>query len=264
MSRNENRLLANENDGSLCFYHLDRLGSPVVITNKSGNVVKQKQYEAFGNLVWATGTYSDNREFTGKEKDLTGFHYFGARYYSGDIGRFLSPDPHTLMPENLKLENPQELSPYVYCVNNPLRYIDPLGLYMVLIGEDHEKDLKDLQLMAGDDASRLSYDEEGNLSINEEGYKGGNEGLDWLIKMDKSEKTFGYGCDQSGISGELDINGKVTQSVIKSASITHRWAGMGEKEQTMPFGDKIQREGFHGEVTISDQVIMEVRKCEYF
>ncbi len=89
---------------------------------------ENKKYEAFGNLKWSSGTYSDNREFTSKEKDPTGFHYFGARYYSGDIGRFLSPDPHSLMPGNLKLYNPQTLNPYVYCHNDPLNYFDPSGL----------------------------------------------------------------------------------------------------------------------------------------
>jgi RHS repeat-associated protein len=88
----------------------------------------KKKYEAFGNLVWEDGNHDDNREFTSKEKDPTGFHYFGARYYSGDIGRFLSPDPHTVMPGNIDLSNSQELNPYVYCHNDPLNYVDPNGL----------------------------------------------------------------------------------------------------------------------------------------
>jgi RHS repeat-associated protein len=126
-----NRLLATENNGNLYLYHLDRIGSPIMITNEDGNIVKEKKYEAFGNLVWSDGTYNDNREFTSKEKDPTGFHYFGARYYSGDIGRFLIPDPYTLYPGNIKLFNPQELNPYVYCTNNPLLYIDPNGEFKV-------------------------------------------------------------------------------------------------------------------------------------
>jgi RHS repeat-associated protein len=99
-----------------------------MITDEDGNVVKEKKYEAFGNLIWAEGTYEDNREFTGKEKEPTGFHYFGARYYYGNIGRFLTPDPATLMPNNLELGNSQALNPYVYCENNPLIFYDPDGL----------------------------------------------------------------------------------------------------------------------------------------
>jgi len=123
-----NRLLAKEEDEELHFYHLDRLGSPIMITDESGAVVKEKQYEAFGNLIWSEGTLEDNREFTGKEKDPTGFHYFGARYYYGDIGRFLTPDPLTINPKNLKLANSQGHNPYVYCLNNPLSFVDLFGL----------------------------------------------------------------------------------------------------------------------------------------
>ncbi len=124
-----------------------------MITDESGDVVKEKKYEAFGNLIWEDGTYDDNREFTGKEKDPTGFHYFGARYYSGDIGRFLSPDPHTLSPGNIDLSNPQELNPYVYCVNNPLQYIDPFGLDWYDFGYDlGGKHYTDIQWREGSDS----------------------------------------------------------------------------------------------------------------
>jgi RHS repeat-associated protein len=112
-------------------YHLDRIGSPIMITDESGNVVKEKKYEAFGNLIWAEGTHDDNREFTGKEKEPTGFHYFGARRYYGNIGRFLSPDPHTMSPGGFELTDPQTLNPYVFCTNDPLYYFDPDGLYRI-------------------------------------------------------------------------------------------------------------------------------------
>ncbi len=89
---------------------------------------ENKKYEAFGNLIWEEGAFDDNREFTGKEKEPTGFHYFGARRYYANIGRFNSPDPHTVMPGNIDLSNPQELNPYVYCYNDPLALVDPDGL----------------------------------------------------------------------------------------------------------------------------------------
>ena len=89
----------------------------------------KKKYEAFGNLVWEEGIYDDNREFTSKEKDPTGFHYFGARYYWANLGRFGSPDPMTINPQLVDLNHPQTLNPYVYCHNDPLNFLDPWGLY---------------------------------------------------------------------------------------------------------------------------------------
>jgi RHS repeat-associated protein len=54
--------------------------------------------------------------------DSTGLYYYGARYYDSDIGRFITRDP--LQGER---ELPQTLNRYAYCLNNPLKYIDPTG-----------------------------------------------------------------------------------------------------------------------------------------
>lgn len=62
--------------------------------------------------------------FTGKERDETGFDYFGARYFSGSMGRFTSPDP--LMTSAVP-DEPEAWNRYSYVTNNPLRFIDENG-----------------------------------------------------------------------------------------------------------------------------------------
>jgi len=64
-------------------------------------------------------------QFTGKERDSeTGLDYFGARYFSGAMGRFTSPDPPGLDQSE---DDPQSWNLYSYVRNNPLRFIDPTG-----------------------------------------------------------------------------------------------------------------------------------------
>jgi len=61
-------------------------------------------------------------KYSGKELDEEigiNWYYFGARYYDPGIGRWLALDP--------KANKYPSLSPYVYCANNPFRYIDPNG-----------------------------------------------------------------------------------------------------------------------------------------
>lgn len=71
--------------------------------------------------------------FTGKERDAeTGLDYFGARYMAAGTGRFTSPDE-----AGPDIANPQTFNKYRYALNNPLRYIDPTGLYE----EDVHRDL---------------------------------------------------------------------------------------------------------------------------
>ncbi|OQX56019.1 MAG: hypothetical protein B5M53_03420 [Candidatus Cloacimonas sp. 4484_209] len=106
----------------------DPLGSPLVIT-KAGlipSIAKQYKYLAFGETNYESGTYSDNHKFTGKELDGSGLYYFGARYYDRSLGRWLVPEPKS-SPSDLRLNDPQSFNSYVYCTNNPLRYVDPDG-----------------------------------------------------------------------------------------------------------------------------------------
>ena len=57
-------------------------------------------------------------EFTAKERDAeTGLDYFGARYFSGAMGRFTGPDkPFVDQDES----DPQSWNLYSYVRNNPL------------------------------------------------------------------------------------------------------------------------------------------------
>jgi RHS repeat-associated protein len=67
---------------------------------------------------------------TGKERDTeSGNDYFGARYYSSNMGRFMSPDwdddPHPT--PYAVLDDPQSLNLYSYVKNNPLSKTDKDG-----------------------------------------------------------------------------------------------------------------------------------------
>ena len=46
---------------------------------------------------------------------------YSARYYESTVGRFTNVDP--------LVEMYYSISPYAYCANNPIRYIDPSGMY---------------------------------------------------------------------------------------------------------------------------------------
>jgi len=116
------------------FYHTDPAGTPLAMTDSSGNVVWRGEYKPFGEETEITPEPENKLKFVGKEKDKeTGLYYFGARYMEGKIGRFISPDPVGMVdPRNGSINhknilNPQRLNYYAYGLNNPYRYIDPDG-----------------------------------------------------------------------------------------------------------------------------------------
>jgi RHS repeat-associated protein len=81
-----------------------------------------RDYYPYGETLraYTTGGVGDRYMFTEKERDSeTNLDYFGARYYSSSILRWLVPDPLT--------EKYPGWSPYNYTLGNPLRYIDPDG-----------------------------------------------------------------------------------------------------------------------------------------
>jgi RHS repeat-associated protein len=67
---------------------------------------------------------------TGKERDTeSGNDYFGARYFSSAMGRFLSPDWSAKIEPvpYSKRDDPQTLNLYAYVMNNPLGRVDADG-----------------------------------------------------------------------------------------------------------------------------------------
>jgi RHS repeat-associated protein len=101
------------------YYNTDHLGSTRLVTSESGITTEEIMYKPFGEQLSET---DERYTYNGKELDETGFYYYGARYYDPTVGRFISRDPLTG-----KKESPQTLNRYAYCLNNPLRYIDPAG-----------------------------------------------------------------------------------------------------------------------------------------
>jgi RHS repeat-associated protein len=110
--------------GSVTYYHNDLLGSPVVATDASGQVVWRESYRPYGErLTNAPASSTNDVWFTGRRQDVdTGLVYMGARYYDPALGRFISTDPKGFDEANV-----HSFNRYAYANNNPYRFIDPDG-----------------------------------------------------------------------------------------------------------------------------------------
>lgn len=101
------------------YYLRDYLGNNRDVVSSRGQVHPHTEYLPFDTPLKKGG---DSFKYRGKEFDeMHGFNWydFHARQYDPIFGRFTSIDPHA--------ENYYSISPYVYCANNPLKYIDPTG-----------------------------------------------------------------------------------------------------------------------------------------
>ena len=105
-------LVASVSNGETEYYHQDRLRSNRVTTDSSGEITGKYYHLPFGQPIIDEVEYG----FTGKEEDESGLHYFGARYYDSNLGRFTRVDPVPSEPA------------YQYVANNPMNFVDPTGM----------------------------------------------------------------------------------------------------------------------------------------
>ena len=105
------------------YYHPDHLGSSSYITNLDGEVSQHIEYVPFGEvfLEERNNTWNTPYLFNAKEFDEeTGMYYYGARYYEPRLSLWMSTDPAQ--------EKYSNISTYCYVSNNPIKYIDIVGL----------------------------------------------------------------------------------------------------------------------------------------
>lgn len=107
----------------LRYAHEDHLGSCLLELDQLGRTISQEGFYPFGETAWMAArslievSYKFIR-YSGKEMDVSGLYYYGARYYAPWVQRWVSADPAGAV-DGLNL--------YAFVGNNPLRFVDPAG-----------------------------------------------------------------------------------------------------------------------------------------
>lgn len=109
--------------GSFYYSFTDHLGSITRIYGNNGVNVFSAKYDAWGQQAVTTNTLGFHRGYTGHEMlPEFGLINMNGRLYDPYLARFLSPDNYVQMPDFS-----QSFNRYSYCLNNPLKYVDPDG-----------------------------------------------------------------------------------------------------------------------------------------
>jgi len=124
----------SDSSTQLAYFGKDHLGSVVLSTGATGNLIERLSYDPFGkrrNLI-GTDDPSDILRSAVTHQGLSmhemlddggmGLIDMNARIYDPLLGRFMSPDMHIQAPSNL-----QSFNRYSYVGNNPVSMIDPSG-----------------------------------------------------------------------------------------------------------------------------------------
>ena len=104
-------------------YIKDHQGNVRVVADKAGNVLERTDYFAFGMISndWS-GNNHQGYKYNSKEfmhQDGLNLYNYGARWYDPARAQFIMIDP--------LCEKYPWITPYAYCLNNPIKYVDPDG-----------------------------------------------------------------------------------------------------------------------------------------
>ena len=111
------------NSDDIFYYHMNHLGSTAFVTDQNQTITQGFLYAPFGEITTEFNATFGNDiipkySFNAKELDEeTGMYYYEARYYKPPV--FTSRDP--------MFEKYFWMTPYAYCANNPVKYVDPDG-----------------------------------------------------------------------------------------------------------------------------------------
>ena len=170
-----------DDEPEVYFYHSDHLGGASWITDGSGKPVQHLQYLPFGEpfVDQHPAGYQERFRFTGKERDEeTGYGYFGARYMDHELlTSFISVDRYA--------DKYPFISPYAYCVWNPVRLTDPSGDSVYLKGtvEARKWGLREMQKRT--ENLHLKMDESGLVSYEGEPVTGQEKKMVEILNSDK-------------------------------------------------------------------------------
>ncbi len=138
--------------GAISWYFVDHLGTPILQTNGAGQITWRAEYEPYGSIfAYRAGSATHQPlRFPGQETEAgvdDSYNIF--RWYRSGFGRYTSPDPVTLgmlsggtppgeygisffgqrSLRNFRMRNSQWDHAYGYVAGNPLRAVDPKGLF---------------------------------------------------------------------------------------------------------------------------------------
>jgi RHS repeat-associated protein len=108
-------------------YLRDALGSSVALADSGGTILTEYTYQAFGGTETQGAANGNSFQFTGREADAKGLHYYRARYYDPRLQRFITEDPLAFR------DGPNQ---HVYVLNDPIDNVDPLGLEIFIVGQN--------------------------------------------------------------------------------------------------------------------------------
>ena len=192
---------------SILFFVLGVIPSYIQATRIISTPIQYIHYLPYGEILAnqrASG-YDERFKFTTKELDAeSGYYYFGARYLMSELGYFLSTDPLT--------DKTPEISSYLYCNGNPIRFVDPDGRITIAASVIAQNRL--LSTLSCGERMYVSFDKRGNINAHRlNRSKSTSHNMTALKALTNSKVTYNFLVQGKSSDGKTDMKqaGGVTE-----------------------------------------------------
>lgn len=146
-------------DSTYYYYIKDYQGNVRAVIDQNGVLKEINNYYPYGGLMGATSAGVQPHKYGGKELDReNGIDWYDsqARFYDQLIGRTTTMDPMA--------EKYYSVSPYSWCADNPMRFVDNNGKDLNFLGEDKVLAFNALKSILGKQGDYFTMSENGSVS----------------------------------------------------------------------------------------------------
>ena len=150
-------LIASTENTDLSYFLFNAHGDVIQILDDIGQILREYEYDAFGNERDPDLGDANPWRYCGEYYDSeTGTYYLRARYYDARVARFTTADTHWNVGNMIYGDDPLYLNGYTYlpnvyairqggnlysyCLNNPIRFLDPSGYEIVFADRVTQRD----------------------------------------------------------------------------------------------------------------------------
>ena len=185
-----------------CFYLKDHLGNVRMVVDENGGIVQVNAYYPFGALYGSgTGDAAQRYKYNGKELDrMHGLDWYdyGARWMDPVLCRFTTMDP--------LCEKYYDTSPYAYCANNPVKYVDPDGKKVYGLDESARRNI--VNTLTEEEGKYVSFSDDGLLDVSLlNQYSSKSMNFIALKTLANSDINYKFVVSDTDVDGEKFYNG---------------------------------------------------------